>query len=136
MAVHPIVEGRPCGGDPAVKLTTIGSRGVRVRVEASPIRDAGPGNKTVWLDLHAGPLAVTFTASEAAWLAGQLSERQRTRPTAAEAVAERRAVVGTIGLIEQFDREIRDRQAEDSERRSGSRLAALTALVNWPILGA
>jgi hypothetical protein len=87
------------------------------------------------LDLFDGPLAITFTAGEAAWLAGQLSERQRTRPTAAEAVAERRAVVGAIGLIELFDREIRDRQAEDSELRSGSRRAALTASVNPADLG-
>ncbi len=78
MSARPIVEGRPCGGDPGVTLTTLGSRGVKVRVEDSPMRDAGPGDKTVWLDLFDGPLAVTFTASEVAWLAGQL------RPTAGE----------------------------------------------------
>jgi hypothetical protein len=72
MGAHPIVESRPCGGGSAITLTTIGSRGVKVRVDASPMRDAGPGDKTVWLDLFDGPLAVTFTASEAAWLAGQL----------------------------------------------------------------
>jgi hypothetical protein len=135
MAVHPIVESRPYGGDSSITLTTIGSRDVKVRVEASPMRGAGPGDKTVWLDLHDGPLAVTFTTGEAVWLAGHLSERGRTRPAAAEAVAERRAVVGAVGLIEQFDREIRDRQAEDSERRSGSRRAALTASVNPADLG-
>ncbi|HTC59560.1 MAG TPA: hypothetical protein VK691_05510 [Solirubrobacteraceae bacterium] len=82
MSAHPLIEGRPRGGKPGVTLTTIGSRGVRVRVEASPMRDAGPGDKTVWLDLLDGPLAVTFTANEAAWLVGRL----RTRPATAEAI--------------------------------------------------
>lgn len=72
MGAHQIVESHPCGGGSGITLTTIGSRGMKVRVEDSPMRDAGPGDKTVWLDLFDRPLAVTFTASEAAWLAGQL----------------------------------------------------------------
>jgi hypothetical protein len=57
---------------PCIRLTTIGSRDLRVRVEESPLAEAGPGGKTVWLDLHDKPLAVTFTRDEAAWLARRL----------------------------------------------------------------
>jgi uncharacterized caspase-like protein len=63
----------------------------------------------------------------------QDSQVERARQ-ALEAVAERRAVGGDIGLIEQFDREIRDRQAEDGEHRSVSWRAAFIPQPTRPIL--
>lgn len=100
MATHRLIEGRPSRGDSGVTLTTIGSRGVKVRVEDSPMQDAGPGDKTIWLDLFNGPLAVTFTASEAEWLVGRL----RTCPATAESIAA-------------LDARIAQDQASDAEAR-------------------
>ncbi|HTA98695.1 MAG TPA: hypothetical protein VK730_13765 [Solirubrobacteraceae bacterium] len=64
------------GAPYAIRLSTIGSRDMEVRVEDSALAEANVGGKTVWFDFHGKLLAVTFTRGEAAWLARQLEHSE------------------------------------------------------------
>ena len=68
----------------ALVLTTIGSRNVAIAVAPSPFAE-NPGDATLWLRLHLGPLALALTATQARRLADWLNavidtEKRDARP--------------------------------------------------------